>query len=135
MKQARNALILVSILAMGVIWGFIGLYRAGFIPNGLDVFIFALIMISGVYAFVTHMKQYKDAEQGFPPEDELSTRIKYKAGYFAFIASIYIWLFFLLFQRHFPDVETLLGSGIVLSATVGIVIKVYLTRNFHENEN
>lgn len=46
----------------------------GYAPGGLDAFIFALIMISGVYVFVTHMKRYKDEEQGFPPEDELSTQ-------------------------------------------------------------
>lgn len=59
------------------------------------------------------MKRYKDAEQGFPPEDELSTQIKYKAGYFAFIASMYIWL----------------------SAIIAMVLKSYLTRNYHENED
>jgi hypothetical protein len=30
-------------------------------------FIFALIMISGVYAFVKHMKRYKEEEQSLPP--------------------------------------------------------------------
>lgn len=135
MKQAKNALVFLSILAMGGIWGFIALYRAGYIPSGLDVFIFAMIMVSAVYAFVTHMKRYKDEEQGFPPEDELSTQIKYKAGYFAFIASMYIWLFIFLLQRHFQDVETMLGSGILLSAIIAIVIKGYLARNFHENED
>jgi len=135
MKQAKSALVLVSILAMGVIWGFIALYRLGYIPSRLDVFIFAMIMVSAVYAFVTHMKRYKDEEQGFPAEDELSTQIKYKAGYFAFYASMYIWLFIFLLQRHFPDVETMLGSGILLSAIIAIVVKGYLTRNLHENEN
>ena len=55
MKQAKNALVLQSILAIGAIWGFIALYRMGYIPSGLDVFIFAMIMVSAVYAFVTHM--------------------------------------------------------------------------------
>ncbi len=135
MKHAKNALVLQSILAMGAIWVFIALYRAGYIPSGLDVFIFAMIMVSAVYAFVTHMKRYKDEKQGFPPEDELSTQIKFKAGYLAYIASMYIWLFIFLLQRLFPDSETMLGSGILLSAIVATVIKGYLTRNFHENEN
>ena len=135
MKKSRDTLILVSILVMGSIWGFVALYRMGYVPRGLDVYIFALIMISGVYAFVKHMKRYKDEEQGFPPEDELSTQIKYKAGYHAFIFSMYIWLFIFLLSRHFPDVETMLGSGILLSAVVSIVIKGYLNKNFHENAN
>ena len=135
MKQTRSAIVLVSVLVMLSIWGFIVLYRGGFVPRGLDVFIFALILISGVYAFVTHMRQHKDVQLGFPPEDELSTQIKYRAGYYAFIASLYIWLFIFLFNRYFADVETMLGSGILLSAFVSIVAKSYLTRNYDENEN
>ena len=38
-------------------------------------------------------------------------------------------------QRHFPDVESMLGSGILLSAIIAMVVKGYLTRNYHENEN
>jgi hypothetical protein len=135
MKQAKSALVQVSILAVLFIWGFIALYRAGYLPGGLDVFIFAMILISGIYAFVTHMKKYKDEKQGFPAEDELSTRIKYKAGYYGLIFSLYIWLFIFLFNRYFPDVETMLGAGILLSAVVSMAIKGYLTRNYHENEN
>jgi uncharacterized membrane-anchored protein len=135
MKQTKRALLLVSILIMLCIWGFIAAYRTGFIPTGLDVFIFALIIIAGIYAFVTHLKQHKDVQSGFPAEDEMSTRIKYKAGYYAFLASMYMWLFIFLFKDLFPDVETMLGGGILLSATLSIVIKTYLTRHYHEDQN
>ncbi len=135
MKPAKSALIPVSLLFMLSIWGFAALYHGGYIPNGLDIFIFAMIMISGVYAFITHMKKYKEIEQGFPPEDELSTQIKYRAGYYSFLASMYMWLFIFLFQRHFPDVETMLGGGILLSGVTAMVIRTYLTRNYNENTN
>ena len=135
MKQTKRALLLVSILIMLCIWGFIAGYRTGYIPTGLDLFIFALIMIAGIYAFVTHLKQHKDVQSGFPAEDEMSTRIKYKAGYYAFLASMYMWLFIFLFKDFFPDVETMLGGGILLSAALSIVIKTYLTRNYHEDQN
>ena len=102
---------------------------------GLDVFIFAMIMIAGIYAFVVQMRCFKDLKSGFPPEDELSTQIKYKAGYYAFITSMYVWLAIFLFQRHFADVETMLGCGILLSAVVSIAIKTYLARNYHEDQN
>ena len=135
MKQTKRALLLVSILIMLCIWGFIAAYRSGYIPTGLDLFIFALIIIAGIYAFVTHMRQHKDVQKGFPAEDEMSTRIKYKAGYYAFLASMYMWLFIFLFKDIFPDVETMLGGGILLSAILSIVIKTYLTRNYHEDQN
>lgn len=135
MKQAKHAVLLVSILAMLVIWGFIAVYQAGFIPTGLDIFIFVLIMIGGIYAFVTHFRRYKDVKSGFPAEDEMSSRIKYKAGYYAFIASMYIWLFIFLFKGLFPDIETMLGGGILTSAVLAMVIKSYLTRHYHENQD
>jgi len=135
MKQHKSALLPVSVLIMLSIWGFATLYHAGYIPNGLDIFIFAMIMVGGVYAFIVHMKRYKDIEQGFPPEDERSTLIKYKAGYYAFSISMYIWLFIFLFKRYFPDVETMLGGGILLSAVVAMSIRHYLERHYDENEN
>ena len=135
MKQTKIALLLVSILAMLCVWGFIAVYKGGYIPTGLDALIFALIIIGGIYAFVTHLKQHKDVQSGFPAEDEMSTRIKYKAGYHAFMASIYIWLFIFLFKDFFPDVESMLGSGILLSIILSMLIKAYLTRNYREDQD
>jgi hypothetical protein len=135
MKPIRSSIVFVSVLAMLSIWGFIAVYRAGYVPNGLDVGIFAIIVISGTYAFVTHMRRYQAEKVGLPPDDELSNLIKYKAGYYAFMTSMYIWLFIFLFKRYFPDVETMLGGGILLSAFVAIGLKIYLMHNYHENEN
>jgi len=135
MKSTKSVLLLVSILVMLSIWGFIAVYRSGYIPNGLDVFIFFLIMSAGIYSFVNHMKQHRDVENGFPVEDELSARIKYKAGYKAFMASMYLWLAIFLFQRFFPDTETMLGTGILLSAVLFMLIKGHLTRHFHEDQD
>ena len=135
MKKPESMLIPVSMLVMLSIWGFIFAYRGGFIPTGVDVFIFLLIIVGGVYAFVDQMKKHKDIQAGFPAEDEMSTRIKYKAGHHAFMASMYLWLFIFLFHDHFPDIETMLGAGILLSAVLAIVIKSYLTRTYHENQD
>jgi uncharacterized membrane-anchored protein len=135
MKRTKNELMLVSILVMMCIWGFVVFYEKGFIPTGLDLFIFVMIVIGAVYALVTAIRRQKDVESGFPAEDEMSTRIKYKAGYFAFMFSLYMWLFIFLLHRFFPDVETMLGGGILLSAVMSMAIKVYLTRNFHENQD
>jgi len=135
MKQSKNALIILSILSMTFILGLIGVYRAGYIPKGLDVFIIALTVIAAVYAFVVYLKQHKDVKSGFPAEDEMTTLIKYKAGYYAFLASMYMWLLIFLFKRLFADAETMLGSGILMSAVFAIVIKSYLTRNHHADQD
>lgn len=135
MSESKSTIVPASVLFMLSIWGFIALYHRGYIPERSDIFIFAMIMVSAIYVFVTDMRRYKDAKEGFAVDDELSRHIKYQAGYYSFITSIYIWLAILLFQRFIPDVETMLGGGILLSACVSIGIKVYLTRSYNENAN
>jgi hypothetical protein len=142
MNQTKRALLLVSILITLCIWGFIAVYKSGFIPTGLDILIFALIIITGIYAFVTHFKKHKDVKSGFPAEDELSTRIKYKAGYYAFIASLYMWLFVFMFKGIFDvtgirdsGIDAILGGGIMTMAVLSIVIKIYLTSHYHEDQD
>jgi len=135
MQQTKRSLVLVSILIISCIFGFIAAYRTGYEPTGLYLLIIALIIISAIYAFVVHFKQHKDVQSGFPAEDEMSTRIKYKAGYYAFLASLYMWLFIFMFKDLFTDVETMLGGGILVSAALSIVIKIYVTRHYHEDQN
>lgn len=135
MKQQRKKLVIGSILLMFVLLGFSFLFNRGYVPTGLDIFIFLLIIISAVYAFLKLIKNYKDAKEGIPVEDEMSTRILHKAGYQAFMISLYLWLGIFLFQNYFPDRETMLGTGILLSALVFMVNKSYLTKHYHENKN
>lgn len=135
MKRTKNEVMSVAVLVMMVIWGFVIYYKKGFIPTGLDLFIFVMIVIGAIYALVTAMKRQKDVESGFPAEDEMSSRIKYKAGYYAFLSSLYMWLFIFLFHRFFPDVETMLGGGILLSAVTAMAIRGYMARNYHENQD
>ena len=132
MKQTKRALLLIAILILLCIAGVVTALMNGFVPTSLDVFILFLIIVAAIYAFVTHLKQHKDVQSGFPLEDEMSTRIKYKAGYYAFMASLYMWLIIFLLKGWFPDVETMLGGGILMSAVLSIAIRSYLTRHYHE---
>ena len=135
MGDSNSKLVSVSVLIMLTIWGFVALYHAGYIPKGLDLFIFGMIIVAGIYAFVKHMRRYKEEKRGFAVDDEMSKQIQYKAGYYSFIISIYIWLAIFLFHRFIPDIETMLGGGILLSAIVSMGIKTYITRSYNEDEN
>jgi len=128
MSRAKSRLIPVSMLVMFSIWGFVALNHRDYIPKGLGVFIFAMIMIAGIYAFVTHMRRYKEEKEGFAVEDELSTQIQYKAGYYSFNASLFIWFAIFAFQQFIPDTETMLGGGLLLSMIVFMGIRAYLRR-------
>jgi len=135
MNKAKNTLLFVSILSMLSVWGFAAVYHAGYIPQGLDLFIFTVIMVTGLYAFFVNMKRYKDEQDGFPAEDEMSLRIKYRADHYAFMTSMYIWAFIFLFKQYFPDVETILGAGMLLSLFAAMAIRGYLARHYNENSD
>jgi len=131
----RYSLVIISLLGMACFWGFVLARRAGIVPGFLEIFIFVLILIGAVYSFVVEMKKRKDIESGFPVEDEFSERIKYRAGYYSFMASIYIWLTLFLLKELFTDYDTLFGLGILLPAVIFMVLRSYLARNPHETSH
>ncbi len=78
------------------------------------------------------VKKDRDEKLGIATEDELSNLIKYKSGYYAFLSSMYMWLFVFIFKDKFPDTETMLGGGILLFALIFYVSKVIVKRGFNE---
>jgi hypothetical protein len=126
---------IVSLLAMACIWGFVFARRAGVVPGFLEIFIFLLILITAVYGLVVQLRKEKDRKMGFPEEDELSTQVKYKAGYFTFMVSIYVWLFLFLFKDLFTDHDTLFGMGVLLPAVIFMATRSYLSRNYSEDSH
>ena len=123
---------ITSVLIMAVIWGFIAIEKGTTLFQGLDLYIFALIIIIGVIAFLRALKKHREEKAGRPTEDELSNLIKYKSGYFAYMASMYMWLFIFFFKDKFPDIETMLGGGILLSALIGFIAKVVVKKKLNE---
>ncbi|NOY07330.1 MAG: hypothetical protein GXP33_00605 [Spirochaetes bacterium] len=132
MKKTKRILVLTSVLIMAVVWGFIILERRTELFKGLDLFIFILTIVIGVIAFIMAIKKDKEEKEGLPAYDELSTRIKYKSGYYAYLASMYMWLFIFLLKDKFPDTETMLGGGILLSALISVIAKYIVKQKFNE---
>lgn len=135
MKTTKDSLAIVSVLGMACIWGFVFAQRAGVVPDGLEIFVFLLIMTGAVYSFTVEMKKHKDIKSGFPVEDEFSEKVKYRAGYYSFMASIYVWLTLFLLKELFTDYDTLFGLGILLPAVIFMVLRSYLARNPHETSH
>ena len=132
MKTKRRSILVTSIIIMAVIWGFIVVQKEFNPFKGLELFIVILIIVLGIIAFILALKRDKDERAGVPVEDELTTRIKYKSGYYAYLISMYMWLFIFLFKSKFPDVETMLGGGILLSGLISFIVKFYVKRQFNE---
>jgi len=121
-----------SIVIMMAIWGFIAIEKGTDLFKGLDLYIFILIVVLGTIAFVRALKRDKEEKEGLPAEDELSNLIKYKAGYLTYMTSMYMWLFIFIFKDKFPNVESMLGGGILLSALIFFITKVSIKKKFNE---
>lgn len=133
MKTSKRATVLIVFLIVVCLAGGVVAHRMGYPPAGLEIFIFLLILIAGVYAFSDEKRKQRNIEEGFPAEDEMSDLIKYRAGYKTFITSMYVWLALFLFKDWFRDLDTLFGIGVLLPAVIFIGIRTYLSRNPDEN--
>jgi uncharacterized membrane-anchored protein len=131
MKNATKTVTLTSILIMFILLGFGLAYNRGFDFKGLDLLIFALIVIFGAIALYVSYKRDLSIDAGFPADDEMTLLLKYKAGYYSFLISMYMWLFIFIFKDEFPDVETMLGGGILLSGLISFIVKFYIKRGFN----
>lgn len=132
MKRNRIVLLIVTIIIMVVVWGYITFENRIQSFNGLQFFIIILIVVFGVIAIIRALKKYQEKKNGLVREDELSTKMKYKAGYQAYMSSMYMWLFIFLLKDKFPDTESMIGGGILLSGLLFFISKVMVKRNFHE---
>ena len=83
-----------------------------------------LIAILGIIGLYRALKLAKEEREGMNTEDELSLHLKYKAGYYAYMSSMYMWLFIFLLKENFPDTETMLGGGILLSGLIAFITKI-----------
>jgi len=135
MKNSNRTLLFISILIVAVIASFIVINRGNHPIQKLDLIIVSLIVLIGIFGLVQAVRKSNEEKKGYPAEDELSTRIKHQSGYYAYLISMYMWLFIFLFKDKFPDTESMLGSGILLSALAGFVVKFWIKRRLNEKSN
>ena len=135
MKNIKNrkSLLITSIIIVFLILGFIVLEKGADLFKGLDLLVLVLIVVLAVFSLIKAFKKDKDERVGLKTEDELSTQIKYKAGYYTFLISIYMWLIISIMENKFPDTETTIGFGLIMSALIffisHIIIKELRARN------
>ncbi len=100
--------------------------------HGLNLIIIILVIVIGLIALYLSIKKDKEIKAGFPSEDEMSLLLKYKTGYYAYLYSMYMWLFIFIFKDKFPNVETMLGGGILLSTFIYFITKVIIKKKTDE---
>jgi len=130
MKTKRALLILVG-LTLTFTAGILAYSQMSELPPKM-MLIYALIGIVAIISIFIAIKKMKEEKEGQPADDEFTIQIKYKAGYYAYISSMYMWLFIFLFRGLFPDIETLVGGGILLSGVIGFVCKMIVKKKIDD---
>jgi len=87
-----------------------------------------IVLLLLIGAGVMIFKKAKSVKSGLPVEDELARKVNHKAGYYAFLGSMYFGLALMFFRDSFqkfglPDLacESLIGLQIVFTGLVFIV--------------
>jgi len=132
MKNRKKRFMITFISIMVISLGYIYLDKGTELFKGLELIIVLLITIAGIIALIRVIKKDKNLNEGLPEDDELSTKIKYKSGYYAYMATMYIWVIIFILKDLFPDKQSMLGGGILLSALISFVAKYFVKKNFYE---
>ena len=132
MKRNRILLLIASIILMAFIWIYIIRSKGRDIFAGYELYILILISIIGVIAFIRVIKRDKEEKEGLPAEDELSNIIKYKSGHYAYMASMYMWMIIFVLKDQFPNNETMIGGGILLSALISFIARIVVKNELNE---
>jgi uncharacterized membrane protein len=103
----------VCVIATGILF-WINAYKKGDVIGGIGGILITLTIVA--FAIFVFKKGSKDIKEGYPPEDERSTRVKEKASSRAFYASLYLLLLVGLLS---DDVIKFRDVSQAISATVG----------------
>ncbi|MBC8266603.1 MAG: hypothetical protein H8E84_06510 [Flavobacteriales bacterium] len=94
---------------------------------------YLLIGLIALVSIIISIRKMKEEKEGQPMEDEFTTQVKHKSGFYAYIASLYMWLFIFLFKDILSsDPEILIGGGILLSGVIGYTCKLIVKRELNE---
>jgi hypothetical protein len=128
MKKQRIILVTAYLLILSVVFGLKYLEKqTGLFKSINPLFLLALIIIAFVFTLQS-LKRKGKKKNGIPIDDEFSLLIKYKIGYYSFLASSFLWYLLFILKDDFPDTETILGGGILLSTLIVIVTRIIIKR-------
>ena len=123
---------IVSVLTIVAMLVFVMIEKGGTLLKGLDIFIFYFTVIIGIVALYITFVKNKEIKEGQPVDDEMSLFVKYKAGYKAYIASMYMWLIIFLLRDKFPNAESMVGGGVLISAFIFFITKHTVKKELNE---
>ncbi len=127
--KTKRLILIASIMIMLTAWIVITVGQKATVSSNLYLYILAFVVLLGIVLLANVNKKNKELKEGQPAENELSTLIKYKAGYLAYMYSSYMWLF--IFKDKFPTIESIIGGGILCSALIFTITKYRVKRTMN----
>jgi peptidoglycan/LPS O-acetylase OafA/YrhL len=112
MKSTKTMIIALISLTLTFVAG-VAMYSTMSEIKPIEYIIYAAVGLIVIFGLVKGLKNLKDEKKGLTTEDELSQKIKLRAGANAFTASFYLWAMILLFTIDSNiNNEIILGIGI-----------------------
>ena len=132
MTKQKMLLLAINLVIILVVLGITAFEKeTGFLEGIHPIIILFLVLISVLIA-IRPLKKRKNNKAALAVDDELSLSIKYKAGYYAYLITMLIWVFIFLVKERFPNPDILLGVGIMLSAISAIISRIVIKRKPNE---
>lgn len=135
MKSTKTALILVlvgAVMFSGGLWVYSTSKSLGLLEIGTAILVLIVVLLS----LFVGLKRIKDEKKGLPVDDELSLRIKQKAGASAFSVSFILWPIILIFTMDSDlDVRIPIEIGILAMGLIFIGFWIYYSRMGLKDEN
>ncbi len=132
MTKQKMLLLAINLVIILVVLGITAFEKeTGFLEGIHPIIILFLVLISVLIA-IRPLKKRKNNKAALAVDDELSLSIKYKAGYYAYLITMLIWVFIFLVKDRFPNPDVLLGVGIMLSAISAIISRIVIKRKPNE---
>ena len=100
-----------------------------------DTYLAVLILGAILFFIVFVFKIRRNNKFVFRADDELSSKRKYKGGYYAFFYTLLLWFYLFNSRSQFTDISNLLGGGIILSLLIGVVTILVSNYNLHEKQD
>lgn len=132
MTKQKKTLLAINLTIIGTVLALIIIEQwTGFFEE-LSTLVLTILVIITVLLSLRSLKINYKKKGGLPADDELSLQVKYKSGYYAYFATMFIWYVLFLLNYKFHDAETILGIGIILSALTAIIAQIIIKRKPNE---
>ena len=125
-------LLAINLVIILVVLGITAFEKETGFLEGIHPVILLFLVIISVFVAIRPLKKRSNNKTALAIDDELSLLIKYKAGYYAYLITMFIWLLIFLVKESFPNPDVLLGIGIMLSAISAIVSRIVIKRKPNE---